>query len=73
MLYKIVLISDVLDHIGRIYSPSNLGNMFLNTTPDNQRFLNSMLFGVGPPSMFKKGPIESPVNASFFVRDDLML
>ena len=26
MLYKTVLVSDGLDHIGRIYDPLNLGN-----------------------------------------------
>ena len=44
-----VLVSDVLDHIVRIYSPLNLANMKIqklkfvrNTAPDNQRFLNFM-------------------------------
>ena len=48
MLYKRVLVSDVLDHIGRIYSPLNLANIkikkfkFVRNTcsaPDNQRVL----------------------------------
>ena len=44
-----VLVSDVLDHIVRIYSPLNLANMKIqklkfvrNTAPDNQRVLNFM-------------------------------
>ena len=48
MLYKMVLGSDVLEHIGRIHSPLNLANMkilkltfFQNTTPDNQRVLKT--------------------------------
>ena len=50
MLYKMVLVSDVLGHIGRIYSPLNLANMKIqklkfvrNTTSDNQGVLNFML------------------------------
>ena len=41
------LVSEVLEHIGRIYSPLNLANMKIqkfkfvrNTAPDNQRVLN---------------------------------
>ena len=48
-MYKMVLVSDILDHIGRIYSPLNLANMKIqklnivqNTAPDNQRFFNFM-------------------------------
>ena len=44
-----VLVSDVLDHIGRIYSPLNLANMknsklkfVQNNAPDKQRVLNFM-------------------------------
>ena len=44
-----VLISEVLEHIGRIYGPLNLANMkcqelkfVRNTAPDNQRVLNFM-------------------------------
>ena len=41
-----VLVLDVLDHIGRIYNPLNLANMknkiVRNTAPDNQRVLNFM-------------------------------
>ena len=44
-----VLVLDVLDHIGRIYSPLNLANIkiqklkfFRNTARDNQRVLNFM-------------------------------
>ena len=44
-----VLVSEVLEHIGRIYSPLNLANMksqklkfVRNTAPDNQRVLNFM-------------------------------
>ena len=43
------LVSDVLEHIGRIYSPLNLANMKIqrlkfvwHTAPDNQRVLNFM-------------------------------
>ena len=43
------LVSEVLEHIGRIYSPLNLANVksqklkfVRNTTPDNQRVLNFM-------------------------------
>ena len=42
-----VLISDILDHTGQIYSPLNLENMKIdklkfvrNTAPDNKRVLN---------------------------------
>ena len=45
-----VLVSDALDHIGRIYSALNLANMKIqklkfvgNTAPDSQRVLNFML------------------------------
>ena len=44
-----VLVSEVLERIGRIYSPLNLANMksqklkfVRNTAPDNQRVLNFM-------------------------------
>ena len=44
-----VLVSEVLEHIGRIYSPLNLANMksqklkiVRNTALDNQRVLNFM-------------------------------
>ena len=43
------LVSEVLEHIGRIHSPLNLANMkgrklkfVWNTAPDNQRVLNFM-------------------------------
>ena len=43
------LVLDVLEHIGRIYSPLNLANMQIqklkfvgNTAPDNQKVLNFM-------------------------------
>ena len=43
MLFKMVLVSDGLDNIGRIYSPLNLGNSKIqklkfaqNTAPDKQ-------------------------------------
>ena len=46
-IYKMVLVSDILDHIGRIYNPLNLANMKIqklkfvrNTAPDNHRVLN---------------------------------
>ena len=46
VLYKMVLVSDILDHIGRIASPLNLKIQKLkfvrNTAPDNQRVLNFM-------------------------------
>ena len=49
VFHKMVLILDVLEHIGRIYSPLNLANMQIqklkfvgNTAPDNQKVLNFM-------------------------------
>ena len=48
VLYKMVLISDILDLIGEMYSPLNLGNMKIqilkfvrNTAPDNQTVLHA--------------------------------
>ena len=49
VIYKRVLVSDVLDHIRRIYSPLNLADMKLqkfryvrNTASDDQRIFNFM-------------------------------